>query len=59
MEDIEQYPINDSLDDPIIESELDQALKNVNLGKSPGPDRVLAEVIVNRGTRLILVVKLF
>ena len=52
MEDIEQHPINDSLDDPIIERELDQALKNTKLGKSPGPDGVLAEVLVNGGTRL-------
>ena len=52
MEDIEQYLINDSLDDPIIESELEQALKNTKLGKSPGPDGVLAEVIVKGGTRL-------
>ena len=34
VEDIEQYPINDSLDDPIIETELDQALKNTKLGKA-------------------------
>ena len=47
VEDIEQHPINDSLDDPIIECELDQALKNTKLGKSPGPDGVLAEVLVN------------
>ena len=33
VEDIEQNPINDSLDDPITESELDQALKNTKLGK--------------------------
>ena len=52
MEDIEQDPINDTLDDPIIESELDQALKNTKLGKGPGPDGVLGEVLVNGGARL-------
>ena len=35
VEDIEQHPIKDSLDDPITESELDKALKNTKLGKSP------------------------
>ena len=52
MEDIEQHPINDSLDDPIIESELDQAVKNTKLVKSPGADRVLAEILVYGGARL-------
>ena len=52
MEDIEQRPINDSLDDLINESELDQGLKNTKLGKSPGPDGALAEGLVNGGARL-------
>ena len=52
VEDIEQHPINDSLDDPINESEQDQAFKNTKLGKNSGPDGVLAEVLVNGGARL-------
>ena len=52
MEDIEQRPINDSLDDLLNERELYQALKNSKLGKSPCPDGVLAEVLVNGGARL-------
>ena len=52
MDDIEQHPINDSLDDPINESELGQALKNTELGKSSCPDGVLAEFLVNGGARL-------
>ena len=50
LEDIKQYPISDSLEDPIVKSELDQALKNTKIGKSPGPDGMLVEVIVIGGT---------
>ena len=52
VEDVEQHPINDSLDDPITESEQDQAFKNTKLGKNSGPDGVLAEVLVNGGAHL-------
>ena len=32
VEDIEEHPINDLLDNPITESELDQSLKNTKFG---------------------------
>ena len=42
LEDIEQHPIIESLDDSVTEDELiDKALKNTKLGKSSGPDGVL------------------
>ena len=31
---------------PIEEQELDQALRNTRLGKSPGPDGILPEILV-------------
>ncbi|KXJ30103.1 hypothetical protein AC249_AIPGENE13052 [Exaiptasia diaphana] len=38
LEDIEQFPIDESLDAPITEAELDKALDNTKTGKSAGPD---------------------
>ena len=52
LDDIGQQPIIDSLNDPITEEELLTALKNTKLGKSPGPDGVLPEVLVTGGTSL-------
>ena len=50
---IEQpIPIEDSLDLPITEEELDTALNNTKLGKSPGPDGVLPEILVHGGNTL-------
>ena len=44
--------IDESLDLPIVEQELDTALKNTKLGKSPGPDGILPEVLVHGGNTL-------
>ena len=44
--------IDESLDLPIVEQELDTALKNTKLGKSPGPDGILQEVLVHGGNTL-------
>ena len=52
LHDIEQLPIDESLDLPITEEELDTALKNTKLGKSPGPDGILPEVLVHGGNTL-------
>lgn len=52
IDNIEQLPIEESLDLPITEDELDTALKNTKLGKSPGPDGVLPEVLVHGGNTL-------
>ena len=52
LEDIDQHAIDNSLDEPITEDELDKALKNTKLGKSPGPDGVLPEIVVHGGARL-------
>ena len=49
---IEQLPIEESLDLPITEAELDTALNNTKLGKSPGPDGVLQKVLVHGGNTL-------
>ena len=48
----EQLPIDESLDSPITEAELDKAINNTKLRKSPGPDGVLPEVLVHGGNRL-------
>ena len=53
LDDIEQQLIIDSLNDPT-EEELVTALKNTKLGKSPGPDGVLPEVLVTGGASLFL-----
>eukprot|EP00795_Rhopilema_esculentum_P010044 gene10044-biopygen12706 len=52
IDEIEQLPIDNSLDLPLTEEELDTALKNTKLGKSPGPDGVLPEVLVHGGNTL-------
>lgn len=49
LEDVEPHPIIEPLDDPITEEEIDTALKNTKLGKSPGPDGIL---LVHGGARL-------
>ena len=40
------------MDSPIEVQELDKALKNTKLGKSPGPDGIIPEVLVHDGNRL-------
>ena len=52
IDNIEQLQIDDSLDLAITEEELDTALKSTKLGKSPGPDGVLPEVLVHGGNTL-------
>lgn len=52
MDEIEQLPIDESLDAPISEAELEKALQNTRLGKSPGPDGILPEILVHGGVRL-------
>ena len=52
LDDIDQHAIDYSLDESITEAELDKALKNTKLGKSPGPDGVLPEILVHGGARL-------
>ena len=54
IDNIEQLGIDDSLDLAITEEELaiDTALKSTKLGKSPGPDGVLPEVLVHGGNTL-------
>ena len=42
----------EELDHPITESELEKALNNTKLGKSPGPDGILPEVLVYGGQTL-------
>ena len=49
LEAIEQHPIDKSLDEPIKEDELNQALKSTELGKSPGRDGILPEILVRGG----------
>ena len=49
---IDQLPVIESMSRPIEEQELDQALRNTRLGKSPGPDGILPEILVNGGRRL-------
>ena len=49
---IDQLPVIESVSRPIEEKELDQALRNTRLGKSPGPDGILPEILVNVGHRL-------
>ena len=45
-------PIEESLDEPFNEDELDKAIKNMNPGKSPGPDGILPETIMYGGRTL-------
>ena len=49
LNEIQQLPIDDSLDLPITHEEVEKALKNTRLKKSPGPDGIL--VIVNHRLR--------
>ena len=49
---IEQHTIIGSMDSPIEMQELDKALSNTKLGKSPGPDGIIPEVLVHGGNRL-------
>ena len=47
LEEIKQHPTDETLDALITEDELDQALKDTKLGKSPGPGVFLyTEVLV-------------
>jgi hypothetical protein len=48
----QQLPTDETLDQPITEKELDNALKNTKLGKSPVPDGLLSETIVYGGHTL-------
>ena len=52
LEDIEQLPIDESLDAPITEAELDKSVNNTKTRKSAGPDGVLPEILVHGGNRL-------
>ena len=38
LDELEQLPVKEELDHPITESELEKALNNTKLGKSPRPD---------------------
>ena len=49
---IDQLPIIESMSRPIEEQELNQALRNTRLGKSPGPGGILPEILMNVGRRL-------
>ena len=49
---IDQLTVFESMSRSIEEQELDQALRNTQLGKSPGPDGILPEILVNGGCRL-------
>ena len=49
---IEQHTIIGSMNSPIEQQELDKALTNTKLGKIPGPDGILPEVLVHGGNRL-------
>jgi len=45
LDEIEQHPADVSLDQPITEKEIDDAIKRSKLGKSPGPDGIIPETI--------------
>lgn len=45
-------PVIEELDNPVTVAELDSALKNTKLGKIPGPDLILPEVLFHGGTTL-------
>ena len=49
LEEFDPLPVKQDLDQPISEHELDKALKNTKLGKSPGPDGILPETLVYGG----------
>ena len=46
LDELEQLPVKEELDHPITESELEKALNNTKLGKSPGLDGILPEILV-------------
>ena len=52
LDELEQLPVKEELDHPITESELEKDLNNTKLGKSPGPDGILPEVLVYGGPTL-------
>ena len=52
LNEIQQLPIDDSLDLSITHEEVEKALKNTRLKKSPGPDGILPEIIVFGGQTL-------
>ena len=52
LDELEQLPIKEELFHPITESELEKALNNTKLGKSPAHDGVLPEVLVYGGQTL-------
>ena len=49
VDEIDQLPVNDSLNRPIEQQELEQALKDTKIGKSPGADGVFPELLVHGG----------
>ena len=49
VDELDQLPIMQSMDDPVTDQELEKAISNTKLGKSPGSDGVLPEVIVYGG----------
>ena len=52
LEDIERLSMDESLDAPITEAELDESLNDTKTGKGAGPDGVLPEILVHGGNRL-------
>ena len=52
LDELDQLPVKEELDHPITESELEKALNNTKLGKSPGPEVILPEVLVHGGQTL-------
>ena len=52
LDELEQLPVKEELVHPITETELEKALNNTKLGKSPAHDGVLPEVLVYGGQPL-------
>ena len=52
LDELDQLPVKEELDHPITESELEKALNNTKLGKNPGPDGILPDVLVHGGQTL-------
>ena len=52
LNEIDQLPTIDEFDNPVTMEELETALKNTKLRKSPGPDGIIPEVIVHGGKAL-------